>query len=651
MKDAAQVAGPAPHGRLARGVRAAFAAVLVLHGVVAWIGHFGQQRAADDLASLDSGRRSTQAMLGVERLVVELQRDVQGYTQTGNRSLAARASQTHDQLAAVIGGLPELVAVAPGSASGAGPAAAGAREDAADIAAMQASLARYHAQFQAAVEDRQRRQRLVDHDLVTLAAAGQAALAAWRDGADAAAGAPWQQAQLRFAAAQLGAHGYVSQLDSSAMQRAHAALAELRGLVPPEAGARSAAAAALLDVVARFERVLVGLVQSTRSYLHLVHVVLAAEAQQILAQAAALRDRHLQWLARLQQTIRDAQEQYQWQAAVFSLATIGLGLLAGWWVGRAVVRPLGAITATLGQLARGEAVAAIPGRERDDEIGAMAAAAEVLRERNVAVTELLAGTERLTRQQERNIADLEQKNRELDGFVHVASHDLKAPLRAMGTIVRWIEEDCGDALPPVGRDHLVALRQRVTRMNRLLEDLQVWSRAGRGAHERAQVDVQELVHGVVELVGLPDAFRIEITGAAPSGLTWRVPLEQVLANLLSNAIKHHDRGTGTIGVHLATGPAVVHLRVTDDGPGIPPRYHALVFEPFRTLQSRDALDTSGVGLAIVRRLVDRYGGTVQIESPLAGGRGAAFVLQWPLDLQAEAARPPGALVAAAPVGD
>jgi PAS domain S-box-containing protein len=226
--------------------------------------------------------------------------------------------------------------------------------------------------------------------------------------------------------------------------------------------------------------------------------------------------------------------------------------------------------------------------------------------------------------------ELERSNRELDQFAYVASHDLKAPLRAIDNLSAWIEEDTGDLLPPASLEHLNKLRGRVQRMERLLDDLLAYSRAGRIQHRPEAVDLETLVRGVAEMQGLPPNFRFTLEGDLGPLYTLRVPLETVLRNLIGNAIKHHDRPDGHIQVTVCDQGDRLHFTVRDDGPGIAPQYHARIFEMFQMLQPRDRVEGSGMGLAIVKKLVESLGGQITLES--VEGEGASFSFTWPRQL-------------------
>ena len=355
---------------------------------------------------------------------------------------------------------------------------------------------------------------------------------------------------------------------------------------------------------------------------------MAGESSEFRRASERMRRAHLAELDKLGRSIRENQARFQWISAAISLVTILLGLLASSWMRGVVVDPLRRITATLTRLARGERGVSIPDRDRGDEVGAIAQAAQVFAERNRETAAMLDEIRELADRHERTIVDLEASNRELDNFAHIASHDLKAPLRAMALLTEWIEEDGGDQLSGPVREHLVTLRNRVARMARLLEDLLAYSKAGRSELDEEVVDVETAVHDAIEMASVPTGFDVRIAGESAELWTARVAFVQVVQNLVSNAARHHDRESGQIMVEIRAAGEAVEVAVTDDGPGIAPKYHQRIFEPFETLRRRDVAESSGVGLALVKRLLERCGASISVESD--GGRGATFRVRWPL---------------------
>ena len=255
---------------------------------------------------------------------------------------------------------------------------------------------------------------------------------------------------------------------------------------------------------------------------------------------------------------------------------------------------------------------------------------EARAELEARVAERTAEIQQAREDMERANDELERSNRELDQFAYVASHDLKAPLRAIENLAVWVEEDAAADLPADSRRHLHTLRGRVTRMERLLDDLLAFSRAGRDMGGAEQIDTAQLIREVVDLVAPPGGFSVEVVGPLPTVISPRAPLEMVFRNLIGNAIKHHDRPEGRVVVRAGADapPGYAAFEVADDGPGIAPAYHERIFGIFQTLRPRDEVEGSGVGLAVVKKAVEARGGNILVESE--EGRGATFRFTWPL---------------------
>ncbi|HSN27559.1 MAG TPA: ATP-binding protein [Kofleriaceae bacterium] len=254
--------------------------------------------------------------------------------------------------------------------------------------------------------------------------------------------------------------------------------------------------------------------------------------------------------------------------------------------------------------------------------GAFDVRAEQLLVGLASLTATAIDSARLFAEQHDLIAALERSNRDLDHFAYVASHDLKAPLRGIANLTRWIEEDLTAGPTPRSRELLALIGNRVQRLEAMIEGVLDYSRAGRVADEPANLDLAALVHDVVELLApAPGAVRI---GKLPAVRALRIPLEQVFLNLIGNALKH-----GGKHVDVGAEPAcdAWEFFVRDDGPGIAPRFHAQIWGLFQTLRSRDTTDSTGIGLAVVRRIVEAHGGRAWVESE--EGRGATFRFTWP----------------------
>jgi PAS domain S-box-containing protein len=228
---------------------------------------------------------------------------------------------------------------------------------------------------------------------------------------------------------------------------------------------------------------------------------------------------------------------------------------------------------------------------------------------------------------ERKQAELMRSNKDLEQFAYVASHDLKAPLRSIELLVTWIAEGLEGYDKNGVQENLELLSKRTQRLNRLLDDLLAYSRAGRKVGTHRQTDTHALVLDVTQLVSPPETISVSIEGQLPTFNTHATPLEQVFRNLISNAIKHHPGPEGRVVVSCEEEGDHYVFAVQDDGEGIPKEYADRVFEMFQTLKSRDQVEGSGMGLAIVNRIVQWQRGRVWFE-PGRGDRGTVFKFQW-----------------------
>ena len=233
----------------------------------------------------------------------------------------------------------------------------------------------------------------------------------------------------------------------------------------------------------------------------------------------------------------------------------------------------------------------------------------------------------------RTATALQRSNRELDAFAYAASHDLRAPLRGIANLAQWIEEDLQDTLSEDSREMLALMRSRMHRMEALIDGILNYSRAGRSHEPPRDVNVRALVADVVDLLS-PESARVVVAPDLPIVNAERLPLQQVFQNLIGNAIKHGGVGV-TIDISARDAGEFWEFRVGDDGPGIAPEFHDRIWGIFQTLQPRDQVEGAGIGLSLVKKLVEAQGGRVTVES--SPGTGATFKFWWPKAAQAESA--------------
>ena len=222
---------------------------------------------------------------------------------------------------------------------------------------------------------------------------------------------------------------------------------------------------------------------------------------------------------------------------------------------------------------------------------------------------------------------LASRNQELDEFAYVASHDLKAPLRAIDNLAQWLQEDLAGKIPAENQQQLDLMQTRVKRLEGFIEGLLQYSRAGRQSIETLPISTTQLLQDIVDTLAAPEAMQIKVPATGPTLNTEKLLLQQVLANLISNAIKYHNRPDGTVTISINEMDAMVEFSVTDNGPGIAPEYHERIFGVFQTLASRDTIESTGIGLSIVKKLVENQGGEITLSS--APGKGSTFTFTWP----------------------
>jgi signal transduction histidine kinase len=234
---------------------------------------------------------------------------------------------------------------------------------------------------------------------------------------------------------------------------------------------------------------------------------------------------------------------------------------------------------------------------------------------------------RLFREAQRLITQLDKTNKELDQFAYVASHDLKAPLRGIANLSQWLEEDLGDAITEDGKTQLNLLRSRVNRMEGLINGILDYSRAGRVRAKPELIATDKLLAEVVELSAASKGARIDIQPNLPELRTERVPLQQVFMNLIGNALKHAKRADPHVQVNVRDLGELFEFSVRDNGPGIAPEFHERIWGVFQTLEPRDTVESTGIGLSVVKKIVESKGGRAWVES--AEGAGATFCFTWP----------------------
>lgn len=226
-----------------------------------------------------------------------------------------------------------------------------------------------------------------------------------------------------------------------------------------------------------------------------------------------------------------------------------------------------------------------------------------------------------------NIRLLQRKNEELDQFAHIVSHDLKAPLRGIDNVITWIEEDHSTELPPKISEYIQLIKGRLVRAENMIRGILLYARVGKQNPEREYINLNVLLEDTMENLAVRPGLKIEIEKNLPDIYTERIPLQQVLSNLIGNAIKYHDKRDGYVKVYVKNFNDHYNFFVEDNGPGISKTYHDKIFAIFQTLQERDSFESTGVGLAIVKKILDDRRQTIEVRSD--PGKGTIFAFTWP----------------------
>jgi PAS domain S-box-containing protein len=225
------------------------------------------------------------------------------------------------------------------------------------------------------------------------------------------------------------------------------------------------------------------------------------------------------------------------------------------------------------------------------------------------------------------LAQIERANQELKDFAYTVSHDLKAPLRGIKVLATWISNDYADKFDDQGKEQLDLLTKRVDKMHSLIDGILQYSRVGRLDKQAALIDLNELMPEVIDMVSVPDHIVVNIENELPVIEFEPTRISQVFQNLISNAVKYMDKPQGQIRIDCLEKADCWQFSINDNGPGIKEEYFERIFQMFQILVSEDEFDSTGIGLAIVKRIIETYGGNIWVESEF--GYGSTFFFTVP----------------------
>jgi signal transduction histidine kinase len=350
--------------------------------------------------------------------------------------------------------------------------------------------------------------------------------------------------------------------------------------------------------------------KDTEVYKDLFHTQLLKEVGQRLNDQITLQfrqfDRYEYSLRKeRRQVLSESIDRTHTISLILALLTVSIGVISSLYIVRIISKRIATMVSFAERVSKGEFRVIVDNQH--DELSNLSHSLNIMSNRL-----------------QKNFKDLEKKNTELDQFAYVVSHDLKAPLRGMYNIVKWIEEDINE-LPEQMKKYLSLMKGRIERMESLINGLLEYAKIGRNKKFYSKVDVKMLLDEIVELI-IPKEFNVEIT-KMPVLVAEKIRMEQVFRNLLDNAVKYYNQKEGLIKVDCRELESFYEFSVTDYGPGIAPEYHKKIFTIFQTLRDRETKESTGVGLSIVKKIIEEQKGTIKVKSNK--GEGASFVFTWP----------------------
>jgi signal transduction histidine kinase len=231
---------------------------------------------------------------------------------------------------------------------------------------------------------------------------------------------------------------------------------------------------------------------------------------------------------------------------------------------------------------------------------------------------------------------LTRTNKELREFAHIAAHDLKTPLRAIGTLAEWISTDYAEKFDEQGKEQVRLLVTKAKKMAALIDDVLQYSSAGQSIQKSQPVDLNVLLAEVIAEIAPPDHIEVVAEKNLPTIVGKKTHIIQILQNLLGNAVKYIDKRQGHIKIGCVEQRDVWTFSVADNGPGIEVRYFEKIFEISQTLVPRDGVESTGIGLSIVKKLVELNNGRVWVESEV--GKGSTFYFTLPRQEQEKSSK-------------
>ena len=235
--------------------------------------------------------------------------------------------------------------------------------------------------------------------------------------------------------------------------------------------------------------------------------------------------------------------------------------------------------------------------------------------------------EKLNIDLESSVRELRRANKELDEFAYIAAHDLKTPLRGIGTLADWLVMDYADKFDEVGKEQIRLITERAKQMSTLIDRIEQYSRLGQSDQQKQQVDLNAVLSEVISKIALPENIEMTVENDLPALICEKTHIVQIFQNLLCNAVKYMDKPKGQIKVGFAEEDYFWRFSVADNGPGIQQSHFERIFKIFKTISPPNGIESAGIGLSIVKKIVELNNGKVWVESE--AGQGSTFFFTMP----------------------
>lgn len=238
-----------------------------------------------------------------------------------------------------------------------------------------------------------------------------------------------------------------------------------------------------------------------------------------------------------------------------------------------------------------------------------------------------AALEKLNTDLELTVRELMRTNKELQEFAYITAHDLKTPLRGIGTLAEWLSTDYADKFDEQGQKQVKMLAERAKRADKLVDSILRYSSAGHVREKQEQMDLNTVLPEIICEIDPPENIEITLDNELPVLMCKKTHIRQVFHNLLSNAVKHMDKEKGQIKVGCIEEEGYWKFSVADNGPGIDQKYFKKIFKIFQTLSPTDETGSTGIGLSIAKKIVKMNAGRIWVESN--PGEGSTFFFTVP----------------------